>query len=216
MPKKIKKFKNTDEYFRDYRYITNSHLQTFEFCPFLYISKRHGKVTELEKDYFVYGSAVDAILSGEDVNDKFIVGTKPKGSVEELRECLKVVEDEIAKREGEGKKALKTQLTKIDKFNEQIATAQGAEGKTPISSTVLAHCFDTAKEIKSQPLYKAFDGCDPQMAIGIEIDGTKVKGMFDKTDLKNGILNDDKTTKSLSTFDPEMYFTATSMVQKNY
>lgn len=204
MPKIIKQF-TTEEYYKDYKYITNSHLLSFIFCPFLYQQKRKGKVVELEKDYFTYGKAVDTILSGEDINDKFVVGKKEKSSVEELRECIKVIEKEIQERVEAKKKVLKSQTDKIDKLNQKLDIAMQSEGKIAITSTVLGHVFDTAKEMQSQPLYKAFDKADPQTIIATEINGVKAKCMLDKLDLKNGIICDDKTTANMMTFNAEMY-----------
>ena len=200
-----KKFKNSQEYYRDYEYITNSHLLAFNNCNYFYKQKRKGRIKEIEKIYFTYGKCVDAILSGENIEDKFFVGTAPKESVEELRECVKVIENEMKEREDSGKKILKTQFDKLDKFNEKITDAQATEGKIAITSTVLGHIVDTAKEIKSQPLYEAFSGADPQIIIATKINGVKVKCMLDKLDLKNGIICDDKTTANMNTFDPEMY-----------
>ena len=107
MPKPDQIFKTVEEYFKDYKYVTNSHLRDFEFCKYLYQQKREGNVERLEKDYFIYGSAVDSILSGENVEEKIMVGTAPKGTVEELRQAIEIVEKEIAEREGEGKKEVK-------------------------------------------------------------------------------------------------------------
>ncbi len=201
-----KQFKNSDEYFADKEYITNSMLKDFQFCNYLYKCKHIDKIVkEIQKDYFTYGKAVDTILSGEDIQDKFFVGTAPKESIEELRECVKIVENEMKEREDTEKSLLKSHITKLEKFNEKIADAQATEGKIAITSTVLGHIVDTAKEIKSQPLYEAFSGAKTQTIIATEINGVKVKCMLDKLDLKNKIICDDKTTANMNTFDPEMY-----------
>ena len=204
--KNIEKFKNSQEYFADTSYITNSMLRDFMFCNYYYKCKHIDKIVEeIPRDYFIYGSAVDAILSGENIEDKFFVGTAPKESVEELREYIKIIENEMKERKENGKKALKSQLDKLDKFNEKIENTQGIKGKTAITSTVLGHIVGTAKEIISQPLYEAFSGANSQTIIATEINGIKVKCMLDKLDLKNGIICDDKTTANMKKFDPEMY-----------
>lgn len=204
MAKVIKEF-TVEEYYKDFKFITNSHLLYFKQCPYFYQQKRKGKVQEIEKDYFTYGKAVDTILSKEDPNEKFFIGTAPKESVEELRECKKILEQEISEREGGGKKPLKSQLTKLDKFDEKISAAQELEEKIKITSTVFVNVMDTAKEIMSQPLYEAFINAENQRIIATEIDGVKVKCIIDKLDLENGIINDDKTTANIHTFNPEMY-----------
>ena len=202
---KITKQFTVEEYFRDYKYITNSHLQTFKFCPYLYREMRRGKVIKLAKDYFDYGKGVDAILSKEDINDKFFVGTAPKGNVEELRVQLKEVEDAVADREGGGKAPLKAQTTKIGKLNDQIEVALATEGKIKITETDYEHIKQSADELLSQPLYEAFKNANTQTIIATEINGIKVKCMLDKLDLENKIICDDKTTANIVNTDFSRY-----------
>jgi hypothetical protein len=204
MAKQIKEF-TVEEYFKDYKFITNSHLLTFKFCPYLYWEKRKGRVKYIEKDYFNYGKGVDAILSNEDISEKFHVGPAPKGGVEELRAKLKEVEDAVAEREAGGKGPLKSQTTKMDKLAEQIDTALATEGKIRITEADMEHIKQSAQELRNQPLYKAFDNADTQTIIATEIDGVKVKCMLDKLDLENSIINDDKTAASIVRGDFESY-----------
>ena len=210
MPKITKIFKSESEYFADYKYLTNSHLLYFMKCPYFYLQKRKGNVEEISRDYFIYGSAVDKILSGEDPEKSFFIGKAPKESVAILEEGKKCILDDIAERKRTGKtpankKPLKTQITKLEKYQDNIAKAKELEGKIKITSTVFGNVMDTANEMKSQPLYEAFSGADPQTILATEIDGVKVKCMLDKLDLKNGIICDDKTTANMNTFDVEMY-----------
>lgn len=209
MQKNIKEF-TPEEYFKDYKFITNSHLLYFSRCPYFYQQKKNGKVIEIEKDYFTYGKGVDAILSGESPEEKFFIGTAPEETTEELEECIKIIEGEMAERvkngkTAAGKKPLKTQTEKIEKYKKKIDTVKASEGKIIITSTEFTHIMDTAKEIMSQPLYEAFINASSQNILAIEINGVKVKCMIDKLDVENKIINDDKTTAQMSTFGPDMY-----------
>jgi hypothetical protein len=198
------------EYFEDYEYVTNSHLKNYEHCPYFYSEKKAGKVVEIEKDYFTYGKLVDTILSGENFEDKFFIGSTPKETPEELREAIGVLENEISERASSGKAPLKSKIDRLEKLFKKLDLAMASEGKIGVTGTVMVHASATAKEMKFQPLYRAFDKCSPQTIIATEIDtpnfkNVKVKGMIDKLDLENKILCDDKTTANMTTFNPEMY-----------
>lgn len=209
MQKNIKEF-TPEEYFKDYKFITNSHLLYFSRCPYFYQQKKNGNVIEIDKDYFTYGKSVDKILSKEKAEDIFFIGTAPTENVEELEECIKVIEGEMAERAKNGKtaaskKPLKTQTDKIEKFKQKIAIVGEVGNKIVITSTVFVDIMDTAMEIMSQPLYEAFINASSQNILAIEINGVKVKCMIDKLDVENKIINDDKTTAQMSTFGPDMY-----------
>ena len=215
----ISKEFTTEEYFKDWEFITNSHLKYYEKCPHYYSEKKAGNVQEIEKDYFTYGKLVDTILSGKNIEDNFCIGGT-KESPEELRMAIKILEEEIDELIINGKTKFKAKTDRLEKLNEKLELSLSSEGKTSITETVLAHGTATAKEMKSQPLYSAFDNCKTQTIIAIEINGIKVKGMFDKLDLENKILCDDKTTANMNTFDPRMYLQQLAwyrwIVRENY
>jgi len=200
----IKKF-TEEEYYKDFKFITNSHILNFNYCPYFYIEKRHGKVIELDKDYFIYGKGVDSILSKDDPEKKFFIGTSPKESLKDLEEYKKILENEISERAKGGKAPLKSQSEKLKKTEDKIRAAKNSKNKIVLTSTVFLNVMDTAKEILKQPLYRAFDNAKCQVIIATKINGVKVKCMIDKLDLKNKIIGDDKTTAQMTTFDPEMY-----------
>jgi len=193
---KNKKF-TTETYFPDFEYITNSDVIAYNFCPFYYKEKRDGKVEKLDKDYFTYGKGVDCILSREKFEDKFFAGKAPKESVEEIESLIEATDSEIKERTSTGKNPLKTQLDKMDKFEAFLIIAKGIEGKTVITENEAEHIKQSADELLSQPLYKAFEKANTQTIIATEINGVKVKCMLDKLDLKNKIICDDKTTANL-------------------
>lgn len=202
MAKVIKEF-TVEEYYQDFKFITNSQIKDFEYCPFLYIEKRHGKVPRFEKPYFTYGKAVDCILSGEKFDDFFYVGEGKEKTVIQLEEEIAELQNEMAERV---KPPTKTQLNKMEKLEMQLEKAKETEGKIRLTPTEYTDVQETAEEIKSQPLYRAFDNCKPQTIIATTIDvpgfkNVKVKGMIDKLDLENKILEDDKTSGALSSFD---------------
>jgi len=204
MPKNIKKF-TIEEYYRDTEFVTNSQLSMYKHCKFLYKEKTEGNLIEIPKDYFDYGHGVDAILSGENIDDKFSVGTKPKENLEELETKIAIVRSDIEAREKEGAKPLKAQTDKIKKLQETINIVTKAEGKKFVTKADMGHIKQSAEELQRQPLYKAFENADTQTIIATEIDGVKVKCMLDKLDLKNKIICDDKTSKSVTTTDFSNY-----------
>jgi len=209
-PKLPIKIFTVDEYFEDFEYITNSHLKNMNDCPYFYEQKSLGKVPSFDKDYFIYGKAVDVILSGESIDDRFYIGSKASKTEEEMLAEIEEIGEAIKLRAATGTTAktqapLKSQLDKIDELNQKIDEAKENKGKQAITLSMYNNAIDTAREIMSQPLYQAFQYCDTQLIIGAEINGIKVKGMLDKVDLENGIINDDKSAANLNTFDPQMY-----------
>lgn len=194
---------NEKEYFQDYEYVTNSQIKDFEFCPFLYLEKSRGAVKKYEKPYFTYGKAVDCILSGRELEEEFYIGAGKESSVIELEEKIEKKKDQIS---NHAKGGTMTMLNDLAKYEAQLEELQKNEGKTRLTPTEYEHILATAKEIKRQPLYKAFDSCENQVILKTEIDGIKVKAMLDKLSREDKIICDDKTTANMTTFDPEMYF----------
>jgi len=204
--KNLKTFKNDTEYFADYKFATNSGLKSFKYCPYMYMMMKKGKFIPLPKTYFDFGSAVDAILSKQKIEDLFVLGgTKPRKTKEEAITKLKEVEDEIASREGAGKAPTKKMMDDIITCKKAIKYWDDTKNKRALTTSIYEHVKDVVSEMQNAPLYVPFKDNATQEIIAVEINGHKVKGKLDKLDLKEKIICDDKTTANLETLDPSIF-----------
>ena len=211
----MKKFINDQEYFADKEYLTHSMIKDFISCEHYFRIKHIDKtfLDNEERDYFVFGSAVDSLLTESEGNfeERFMVLDRKiaTDNVEELYNELKETERERDEKLEAGK-PVKMLEAKIVKINEKLDKIKEAEGKTQISSTVFGHIHDSVKEMRRQPLYEMFGigkGGTSQDIICAEINGVKRKGKLDHIDVKNKIIADVKTCADITKFDPRMYAT---------
>ncbi len=209
--KNEKRFKNDEEYFADTEFVTNSMLKDFLFCEYLYqvkhvdktfISPRPG-----EPDYFVYGRAVDTILTERDglFDKKFIqVATKIDPEIlKELKDKRAEVKKEIKKKGDKPHKILDAQFKKIE---EKISMIKNVSSKTQLTKGMYKDIMASVEELRRQPLYSMFNVKKrAQEIIALTIDGHKRKGKLDYIYPEKKIIADVKTTANIEKFDPRCY-----------
>ena len=217
MKKKIlknhKTFKTDEEYYGDKEYVSYSMLKDFNFCEYLFQVKHIDKTFQelREPDYFVYGRAVDTLLTEneEEFGKKFYQATiaidaSKKG---ELEESLKTLTIELAEKKklNRGTKGIEDKITTTQ---EKIKEIEKNGDKTRMTTTVYDHVMTSAKEMKRQKLYQMFEVEKygrAQEVIALDIQGIKRKGKLDYIYPEKKIIADIKTCAQITKFDPKMY-----------
>jgi hypothetical protein len=211
-----KKFKDDAEYFADMEYVSQSHLKDFFTCEYFYESKYISKtfIDEEERDYFIYGSGVDALLTEKagTFEQKFFplpAGMKKidTSEADNIVTALSELDKEIAEKEAAEKpfKALEKRRTSM---REKLEMIESLYGKVQISNTVYNHIKQSAEELLRQPLYQMFGVGEAGMSqeiITLTIDGIKRKGKFDYLNIKKHIIADVKTCANIERFNPRDY-----------
>jgi hypothetical protein len=206
-----KKAKITREnYFQVKTHISYHDILNFQRCEFLYAQDREGKVKRVERDYFLYGSAFDAMITGE-FPRRFVVGKDPKKGMEKLANERAKAETAAEKyREAKDKRG-QAMLEKASKMIEEIRARENelAEdlGKESVSDTVAAHIEGSLAALKRQTLMDRFPRTNKtdQIIVTTKLQGTDVKGMLDYFHQENHIIADYKTTASMKNFNPRQY-----------
>ena len=211
--KNQKEFKSDGEYYMDTEYVSYSMLRDFKFCEYLFQVKYIDRsFMELkEPDYFVYGRAVDTLLTekDEEFSNKFYpvdscVDIQKKTGFEQL---LKVKENELSEKK---KKGLSVKLLEasIEKIRQKIRKIAEIGTKTQITQRIYEHACSCSEELKRQPLYEMFGvrkGSRAQEIIALKVDGIKRKGKLDYIYPEKKIIADIKTCVNIMKFDPGMY-----------
>jgi len=200
------------DYFKDTKYISNSMLKAFQNCPFFYQEKYINKtVVEIEHDYFVYGSAVDVLLTEKEgefekqflpIDRKIDVAKLP-----DLRDELKKVDAEVSEKQL-NEKPHKQLSDKKEKLLVKIGQIEQAEDKEQMTTSMFTNVVDSVKELERQELYNMFEVKDfAQEIICLEGAGNMppLKGKLDYFNKSKKILADVKTTANITTFNPRMY-----------
>jgi hypothetical protein len=210
-----KQFKDDAAYFADREFISHSQLKDFFKCEYFYECKYITKtfVDEEERDYFIYGSEVDALLTEAEGNfeERFIAVDRKMElpSNIEVENQIFELNREIAVKEAE-KKSHKALLNKKESLMEKMEQIARLAGKTQITNTVYKHIKQSAAELLRQPLYNMFgvgtNGMSQEI-IAITIDGIKRRGKFDYLNIEKKIIADLKTCANIEKFNPRMYAT---------
>jgi hypothetical protein len=213
MLKNLKDFKTDGEYYADNEFVSYSMLKDLNFCEYFFESKHLTKifVDEEEKDYFIYGSAVDTLLTeAPDMFYKRFMLVKAKidcGDRSQTVEWIAAIKKEIAEKEAAGKPH-KLLDDKLVKANEKLGMIDQLGGKIQITETMYKHIKASADELLRQPLFKMFgvgSNGKSQEIISLELEGMKVKGKLDYINVDKKIIADVKTCANIEKFDPRMY-----------
>jgi hypothetical protein len=213
MIKNLKVFATDEAYYSDNEYASASMIKDIEFCEFFFESKHITKifVDEEEKDYFIYGSAVDTLLTeAPEIFAKRFMPVKTKIDCGERQITVKLIEAlkaEIKEKENT-KKAHKTLDDKLIKLQEKLSAIIQLEGITQITETMYKHIKASADELLRQPLFRMFgvgSSGKSQEIITTELDGKLVKGKLDYINVEKKIIADVKTCANIERFDPRMY-----------
>lgn len=186
-------------------------LQAFKRCPFFFQEKYlNGNVIEIAKEYFLYGSAVDCLLTEKDQFDKRFLPTDRKIDTDGLKQTksdLKELDKEITEKQL-NEKPYKSLQDKKEKLMETIKKMEEAGEKEQITAAVYRNILDSVSELERQELYKMFRVEEmSQEIITIEACGDMParKGKLDYINVGRKIIADIKTTANLTTFKPREY-----------
>ncbi len=211
--KNLKDFETDGAYYADKEFVSKSMLNDLEFCEYLFESKHLTNIfiDEEEHDYFIYGSAVDTLLTeAPEMFAKKFMPVKSKidcGNKEEIKEHVKALKEQIAEKIATNK-AHKVLDDKLAKNEERLITISQLGGLTQITETVYKHIKATADELLRQPLFRMFgvgSNGKSQEIITVLWDDMKVKGKLDYINVDKKIIADVKTTANLERIDPRMY-----------
>ncbi len=186
-------------------------IRAFQQCPFLYAEKYiNGNVEELEHDYFLYGSAVDCLLTEKERFDSRFLPVDRRvdtTSLPEIQKELSELDKEICAKQLE-KKPCKGLQDKKEKLSEAIKKMESAEGKDQITLSLYQNVLDSVSELERQELYRMFNVKDmAQEIITLDAAGDMParKGKLDYINVKKKIIADIKTTANITTFRPRDY-----------
>lgn len=211
-------FASDEEYFADQEFISHSQIKDFFTCEYFYECKYITKtfVDEEEHDYFVYGSAVDSLLTEHPDNflDRFYPLAEGQRKIdtdgkEGIEAAMAELQKDIEIRANE-KKATKALESKVATYQAKLEALSVLTGKTQISATVFKHVRQSAEELLRQPLFKMFGVGEPGMSQGIialTINGIKQKGKLDYLNPDKRIIADVKTCANIEKFNPRIYAT---------
>ena len=198
-------------YYQDTKYLSHSHILAFQKCPFYFAEKYvNDNVVEIERDYFIYGSAVDVLLTEPEKFESRFLPVDRKIDISKFKETkkdLKKLNKEITEKQI-NKKPYKGLQDKQEKLELAIKNMEQAEDKDQITSTFYKNILESVKELERQKLYKMFKVEDmSQEIITIEACGSfcKKKGKLDYWNKEKKILADIKTTANIQKFNPRMY-----------
>lgn len=169
--------------------INQSGLKLFSQCPNLY-KERYLEMTNVapEKDYFTYGSLVDAILTNpENVDNLFYVGKKKRETNPlELLAKKTALEKEIIDLTDKAKEGNKTALkgissrqAKIAEIDEQLTPEDASETRKLVTPSMWEDAHETAEAISQLDLWKRLTKASH--VFQPELVSTKIKrrGTFD-------------------------------------
>jgi hypothetical protein len=199
-----------ENYFRRKQYLSYHDIRNFLKCEYLYSEDKSGKVARIPRDYFLYGSAFDSLLTGE-FTDRFIIGKDPKKGIEQIRKYRLKAEESKAKYEGKTDKRSQEYLGKALRMIEELQVKENelleSGDKEAITETLYAHLESSIKEMERQTLMERFPRTPEtnQVIITTQISGKEVKSMLDYLHKGNKIIVDYKTTASMKNFNPRMY-----------
>lgn len=211
--KNEKQFDTDEAYYEDNEYITNSILKDFLFCEYLFqvkhIDKTFVSPRDGEPDYFIYGRAVDTILTEpEKTFEQKFIPMEIRIDIESLKE-LEIERDQTIKeaeqKEIEGKPHKMLDI-KLAKLYDRIIAIKNIDNKTQLTKAIYKDIMASVQELKRQPLYEMFGVKErSQEIIALTIDGYKRKGKLDYIYLEKRIIIDVKTCANLENFDPRNY-----------
>lgn len=156
--------------------INFSALRVFSTCPKLYQEQFLLKTYEPpEKDYFVYGTIVDLILSGnkKDIAKRFILMERKADSSKALEydEKLKALEAEISTPDKSGatllekakagnktaQKGVEKRRREIDELQKKVRALKDIGTKVQVTPAIWDNAHETAEAIAQNPFYKSLD-----------------------------------------------------------
>jgi len=212
-------FKNEKEYYDDITFISASMLSAWRLCPHFFQVKYVDRTyIEPERDYFVFGKAVDTLITEpETYKDRFITVERTVNidGIEEIKQELTVVQRDISVRAAE-KKPVKALENKLESLIEKLSQIEAVKDRDQLTPAVDRDVQECVIELRRQPLFKKFGFLEKgttQEIIATEIDGFKVKGKIDFLNLERKILADLKTTANIEIFNPKMYLSQMAFYQ---
>jgi hypothetical protein len=154
-----------EEYDLESKFINFSGLKVFSKCETLYRDIFVTKVyKEPERDYFLYGKLVDALVTEtpQYIKDHFILvdkKVKPEDALKYENE-IKTLENEIEatkeKCEAGNKTAIKgreSRLKKIEELQLRLSAIRDIDGKEQITNSIWVNAEETALALKTHPHY---------------------------------------------------------------
>lgn len=215
----LEKYNTAREEYAKLPYVSFSGLSTFLKCGRLFYERfiTRENVQE-QKDYFVYGSLVDCLVTEPaEVDNRFVkVSRTSNGGTMELEAKLQALEAEVVelkpKVDAGNKTAIKgteSRLKTIQGIKEEIESRNALAGRTQVPGSIWDNAHETAKAILENPYLIHLKGSYDMLAQVTMVDHqVKRKGIADLV-FYNGkgeyVIVDIKTTWKFSELDPEMY-----------
>jgi len=210
-----------EETYRDIDAIHFSGLKAFAKCPRYFFEKYVEKtLIEPDRDYFLYGSLVDAIVTQPDSVPARFVQVSRRSDVSTLDLEMKINELEaelvpIREKAGAGNKTamkgVESRENKILELRAQIRESKENGDKEQVPTAIWNDAHETAAAIIALPTLKEFldQGFEliPQPTLRQKLKKYKRKGRLDFLLLKGDmcVIIDVKTTYKLVDLDPGMY-----------
>ena len=213
MVKNEKVFKTDEDYYSDKEFISNSMLKDYLFCEHFFqvkhIDKSFVSPREGEPEYFIYGRAVDTILTEpEGTFEERFIAMETRVNIEQLKD-LAIKETELLKEireKAKENKAHKMLDTSLGKVRDKIKYIKSIGKRTQLSKGMMKDILQSVEELKRQPLYEMFGVKQrAQEVIALTIDGYKRKGKLDYIYPEKKIIADVKTTANIEKFDATTY-----------
>ena len=198
-------------YYQDTTHISQSMLKDFKMCPYYYKRRNIDKDFKQEgKDYFVYGQAVDTLLTeGEKAFDRqfAIVDRKISDVQSQIDSLNHELKEKQTKLHEDGKEPTASQAKRFSIIGERLIELDKLKGKEQLNPSMHKGVMGCITELERQPLFEKYGmtASKTQEIITAEFKGIKIKGKLDYIDHERQIIMDLKTTANLTTFDPQMY-----------
>lgn len=163
------------EYRSNYENVNFSALRVFNTCPNLYREQFITKTyIEPEKDYFLYGSLVDCLLTTPERLDEVYVRVDSRLDASDAlkyEQCIKELELEMntpdkkgvtmIEKAQEGNKTAVAGLAKrereIEEYRQKLSVIRNMGQKTQVTPSMWNDAHETAEAIRNNPLFKTLD-----------------------------------------------------------
>lgn len=204
-----------ENYYIEREHLSFHSIKNFLKCEYLYAEDMAGKFKQLPRDYFLFGSAFDSLLTG-DFPRFFVVGKDPKKQLEAIKKskekatAVREKYSEVIKQKPDDKKAneyIGKAVKMIEELENQENELAGDLDKESVSDTIFNHVTDAKSALERQTLMEHFPLSPEtnQPILITEVEGRKVKAKLDYLHLGNKRLVDWKTTATMKNFSPMDY-----------
>lgn len=151
---------------QEYRFtldaLSYSEIRCFNECPRLYFEQYIAKTYKQEdKDYFLYGQVVDALLTQPwTLPEKFVRVTRRTegGFIEEVKE-MQVIEAKIAELEPQAPanktkaKSLEKAKRELEELRARVSEIKSVGERTQVTGAIWDNAHETAEVMKRNPLF---------------------------------------------------------------